>query len=238
MYRRIRLHRNRAHRWVRLLQSSHHAGKRATRSQARNKVSYSSFGLLPDFATGAFVMRAPVGVVIILIRVEIFCSIARGHLASDRLRAVRALQRICFNNFRAVNSQNALALFARVRRQTERHRISARGPQHGISDSGISTRRVQNDFAWIKSAAALSLENHRQSGAVFNGSSRIHMLSFDEDLDASRKLTGHTTQAKQGRTADLRFQIVKVTATLSLKGALYFRFGNHVDPKTEPAANS
>jgi len=53
------------------------------------------------------------------------------------------------------------------------------------------------------------------------------MLSLDEDLDAGRKLTGNPTQAKQGRIANLRFQIVKVRGTLNLKGSPYFRFGNH-----------
>ena len=66
-------------------------------------MSHAAFGLFPDFRSSAFVMRAPVSVIIILIRVEVFSGVAPGHLARQRLGAIRTLQRIRLNDLCAMN---------------------------------------------------------------------------------------------------------------------------------------
>src|SRR6266508_6320291 len=56
VYRRIRLHRNRADCGLEFLQPADHAGERTARPETRHEMRYASSGLLPDFAGRAFIM--------------------------------------------------------------------------------------------------------------------------------------------------------------------------------------
>ena len=70
----------------------------------------AAFGLLPDFIGGAVIVRAPVGIIGILVGVEVFVWIFRRKFAHFANRAIRPLARIGVNNFRTIRVQNTLAL--------------------------------------------------------------------------------------------------------------------------------
>src|SRR5258705_9704833 len=86
--RRIGLQRNATDEWVQLFQSPGGADKSSRRTHDRNKVRDASFRLLPDLVGSGLVMRAPVGVVGILVRVEIKIGMLLCELVRDPRSAV------------------------------------------------------------------------------------------------------------------------------------------------------
>src|SRR5437660_1543035 len=128
----------------------------------------ASFSLLPDFLPRTFIVSEPVGVIIVLVRIEIPGRIAGGHFASYSLCAVRTLHWIRFDRLCPQNLQHTFALDAGVGRQTDSHRISAGRTDHGIGNSSIATGSIENYFARVKAAAALTIQNHGQGRTVFD----------------------------------------------------------------------
>src|SRR5689334_21838070 len=98
--------------------------------------------LLPDFRPRPLVVRPPVGLVVVLVRVEIFLRLTLNHLTRDQLRPVRPPERVRLDDLRAVDSKDSLALYARILRQAERNLVSERRPDHRISYPRIAARRI------------------------------------------------------------------------------------------------
>ena len=88
--------------------------------------------LLPDFNRRAVEMRLPVRVVVVLVRVEIFIGMLGDKPTAFVVCAVRTLQRIRLDDFRAVEPHQLLALLRRVRGKAQRNLVSHGGPQRGI----------------------------------------------------------------------------------------------------------
>src|SRR3979490_1202181 len=95
----------------------------------------ASFSLLPDFLTRTVIGSEPVGIIIILVRIEIPGWIAHGHFTGYDLRAVRTLHWIRFDRLSPQHWQHSFALDAGVGRKTDGHRVSASRADHGIGNS-------------------------------------------------------------------------------------------------------
>ena len=119
-------------------------------------------------------------------------------------------------------------LFAGVCRQAQRHFVSARGAEHRISDSRVTTGGVENYFAGIETTAALAVKNHCQRRTILDGAPRVQVFGFDEDFDSEREARDYAPQPQQWRVADLRFHISRARRTLRRDSDSNFRFGNHV----------
>src|SRR5258706_10296926 len=92
--RRIRLQRYATDSRIQLFQSPGGADESSSRPHDRNKMRDASFGLLPDFVGSGLVVRAPVGVVGILVRVEIKIGMLFRELVGDPGSAVGAFSGI------------------------------------------------------------------------------------------------------------------------------------------------
>ena len=80
--------------------------------------------LLPDLGRRSFVMRQPVGVVVVLIGIEILVGVAGEDLARDELRTVSHKHRIGFNDLNSITTKDSFARQARILRQTHLHRVT------------------------------------------------------------------------------------------------------------------
>ena len=88
----------------------------------------SAAGLLDDLRRGRVVVRAPVAVVVVLVRVEIAIGILRVQPPRLADRAVGAFERIGQDQLGAERAQNQLALGARVLRHAQRA-LCSRAPR-------------------------------------------------------------------------------------------------------------
>ena len=86
----VGLERDAADLWIQLLQTTRGTDEGSSSAEHGDEVSDATFGLLPDFVRGGIVVREPVGVVRILIRVKIKIGMAVGVLARDVHGAVGA----------------------------------------------------------------------------------------------------------------------------------------------------
>ena len=92
-------------------------------------------------------MGAPVGVVVVLIRVEI--KIRRFREQFPRLpdRAVRTLAGIRVDQLSAVGPENTLALGTDVRSNAETYPVSFCGSNHRVGDPRVPGRGIENYLA-------------------------------------------------------------------------------------------
>src|SRR5205823_3413055 len=103
--RRIRLHRDGLYRGIELSELPRDTYESPRSSQTRNEVSNAAFGLGPDFRSGAFIVCAPVGFVVVLIGIKVLAWVSFKQLARHQLRAVSGEQRIGFNDLDAKTAQ-------------------------------------------------------------------------------------------------------------------------------------
>src|SRR6185295_16743337 len=89
---RIRLKGNQLDGGIELAQTPSGADKRAARAETRDKVRQFAAGLLDQLWRGRVVMSFPVGVVVVLIRIEIPVGIGGVEAACLTNRAVSALE--------------------------------------------------------------------------------------------------------------------------------------------------
>src|SRR6266404_117542 len=148
---------------------------------------YPTVRLLPDFRPSAFIMSAPVGVVIVLVGIEILSGRGVKQLARLELRAVAALAGIGFDDPGAIAMQNMFTLCARIARQTEGDTVAQRRAEHGQGNPGVATGRVENRLSLIEKAAPLGIENHRQGWTILDRTTWIEIFGLGQDFDAGRQ---------------------------------------------------
>src|SRR5579862_7151960 len=100
------LERNQADGWIELPQPPAGPYERAARPEAGDEMRQPAAGLLDDLRRGRVVVRAPVAVVAVLIRVEILVGLGRVEPAGFADGAVGALERVCQDQLRAKRAQN------------------------------------------------------------------------------------------------------------------------------------
>src|SRR6266542_774383 len=114
MKRRIRLHRDRSYRGIKLLQASTGSYKTSGRSQASDEMCEPSLSLIPDLRSGTFVVGAPISRVVVLVRIEILIRTTCRQLTCDDLRTVGRLEWMCFDQLHAEAAKNSFSLGAGV----------------------------------------------------------------------------------------------------------------------------
>src|SRR6266542_6482236 len=129
---------------------------------------YPAFRLLPDFWPSAFIMGAPIGVVVVLIGIEILSRRGCKQLASFDLRAIASLAGIGFDDPGAITLQNMFAFAARITRQTERHAVTKCGAEHGEGNAGVAAGGVENGFSLIQETSPLGIHNHCQGRTILH----------------------------------------------------------------------
>src|SRR5262249_56237901 len=95
----IGLHRDQFHAWLKFSQPSPGPNEGPARAKARDEMGDASRGLLEYFNARRFVMRAPVGRIVVLIGVKILVGIGRHYFAHGQDPAVRASARTRHDNF-------------------------------------------------------------------------------------------------------------------------------------------
>ena len=113
-------------------------------------------------------MGAPVGVIIILVRVVIEFRILSRKVSYLPDCPVRPFQGIRIDDFRAVGLEDPLALNAHVGRHAKLHPVSAGRTNHRIGYAGITRSRVDQDLVPGHQARALSFQNDVQRRAVLD----------------------------------------------------------------------
>ena len=125
-----------------------------------DEVGDAAFGLRDDLGAGGFEVRLPVGVVVVLIRVEVAVRIGVVDFADLADRAVRTLVGGRQHEFGAVGFQDALALDRGVDRQAELHLVAARRADHGVGDAGVAAGGVDQGLVAGQLAGTLAVQNH------------------------------------------------------------------------------
>jgi hypothetical protein len=140
------------------------------------------------------------------------------------------LQRISLNDLGAVKLQDSFAFGAGIGRQAKSHAISTGRSQHGIRNPGVPAGRIENYLSGMKPAAALTIENHRERGAILDRTSGIQVLGFHKDGNSIRQVSSDSTQAQERSVANLRFDIGRPGDWRLISASIIIN-------QTKPAAN-
>ncbi len=186
--RRIRLHGDAGDGVRRLAQSPCYAGEGARRAESRDEVRNLPAGLLPDLGARSIKMGAPVGVVVVLVWVEVCARCVRDDLLDASLCAVGALHRVGQNQLGAECSERLLALLGGIGGESERHVEAASRPDHGVCNSRVAARRVDQCGVGREPARREAFLNHPQRGAILDGAARVHKLRLGEDRHRIRQV--------------------------------------------------
>src|SRR5208283_383727 len=165
---RIRLDRNATDIAIELLKPARCADERTAGAQHRDKVRHTAFGLPPDLLRGAVIMRSPVRVIRVLVRVEVFLWLRSGEFPRFPDGSVGPFRRVSEYDFCTVGTNGSLTLRGYVSRHAQGHRESLRRSQHGIGNSGIAAGGVQQSFTWAKLSSARGLGHNIRGWAVFH----------------------------------------------------------------------
>ena len=160
------------------------ARERPARPEPRDEVRDPAAGLGEDLRAGRVVVRPPVGIVVVLIRIEI--AVGLGLIQPARLadRAVGSFHRVRQHQLGAVCKERALPLDRHVRGNAELHADAERGADHRVRDAGVPRRRIEQDLPGPEGAGSLTLGDHPRRSPVLHRPSRIQPLGLREDLDA------------------------------------------------------
>src|SRR5829696_5306099 len=127
-----------------LLETGRRTNEGAARAKPGDEVRELAVRLLPDLRRRRFVVRARVGGVGVLVRIEV----AFGVLSVEPPRLtngpIRALVRVGQDEVDAVGTQDLLPLLAGVLRHTELHPVAERGPDPSVRYPRVSARRVED----------------------------------------------------------------------------------------------
>jgi hypothetical protein len=143
----------------------------------------AALSLLPDLIRSCQEVGPPVGIIGILVGVKIFIGISCVERPCVPDCAVRPIRRIRINDVRAVGLQNPFALDRNILRHAQRHRKTLGRAQHGIRNTGVATRGIQQNLACRESPIAPCLANNIGGSPVFHRSARIEPLGLPKDLD-------------------------------------------------------
>ena len=177
------------------------ADKRAARPEARDKMRQPTARLLDDLRPGRVVVRAPVRVVVVLVRIEIPLRLCRMQPTGFADRAVRSFERIGQHQLGAEGTQYELAFTAGVVRHAQRDVIAAGRTDCRVGDAGVAGRGVENRPFARQRAGRFAFEDHSRRGAVLHRPARILPLRFRIQLDPWR-VALEPAQAYERRTAN------------------------------------
>ena len=158
-------------------------------------------GLLPDLRRRGLVVRARVGRVGVLVRVEVPLRVLRVEPPRLPDGPVRALARVGQHEIHAVGAQDLLPLLAGVLRHAKLYLVAERGPDPGVRYPRVPARRIQDGLLGRKGARLLAVPDHPQRGPVLDRSTRIVPLRLAEDADAGN-LRRDARQLQKRRVAD------------------------------------
>jgi hypothetical protein len=141
-------------------------------------------GLLDDLDGGRLVVGAPVGGVAVLIGVEVAVRLALVEAACLANGPVASLHRIGQDQIRAIRIQQVLAFGGGIRGYAQGHAVPAGGTEHGVRNAGVAGGGIEEHPARLERPSALAVEDHRERGAILDGSARIARLELGVELDA------------------------------------------------------
>ena len=202
----IGLKRNQPDRRVEFPQAAARPDKGPARSQPGHEVRELAVNLPDNLRPGRLVVGLPVGVVIILVRIEIQFRIVPVKFTGFLNRPVGRAVRIGQDQLGPISLQNLLSLAAGVGRQAQSDFVAAMGADHGVGDPRVAARGVQDDLPRTQRAAALAFEDHIKRGAVLDRASRVEPLRLGVDFNR-RHGARHPRQLQQRRVAYTRQQV-------------------------------
>ena len=185
--------------WMRgfkLLQPPRRADERAAGAEPRHVVRHAAFRLLENLGSGGQIMGAPVGGVIVLVRVEIKLGIFLGQAAHPANGAVGAFHGVGVDNLRAVGFQNALALHAHVGGHAKLHAVVLGGADHRVGNAGVAGGRVDQDFVPRHQPGGFRLADNVHRRAVLHRAAGILPFRLGVNLDI-RRCGANSRQAYQ-----------------------------------------
>ena len=150
---------------------------------------------------GRVVMRAPVRVVAVLIRIKVALRIRRDHPAHFADRAVGALERTGQHELGAERAKNQLPLRARVLGQAQLHFVAARRADHRVRDAGVARGRIDDRQAGPQAARRL---RRRRSSARRRDLSPIRRDSATRPSRRARRRASRARNGAAGRAASAR----------------------------------
>ena len=186
--RRVGLHGDQPDAGSRLAQPTARSHEGPARAQSRDEVGDRPVGLLEELGPGRLVVRAPVGRITVLIRVEVGVRVLGVELLRHADRSVGSLQGAGPHHVGPVDAEQALSLLGDARRDAELDGISERRAEHGVRDPGIAGRRVEQGAAGPERPRAEAVEDHRGGRAVLHGSAGVLRFELGVDLDARMRL--------------------------------------------------
>src|SRR5918999_2561044 len=189
------------YRRVVFLETGRRTDEGAARAEPCDEVCDLTVRLLPDLGRRRFVVRARVGGVGVLVRIEV----APGILGVKPPRLtdgpVRALVGVGQNKVHAVGAQDLFSLLAGVPRHAELHPVAERGPDPGVRYPRVSARRVQDGLLGRQRARLLTVPDHPQGRPVLDRSAGRVPLSLAQDVNA-RDLGRDAGQLQEWSAAD------------------------------------
>src|SRR5918995_2047303 len=184
-----------------LLQTGRRADKSPARAKPGDEVRDLAVRLLPDLRRRRFVVRARVGGVGVLVRIEVVFGVLGVEPPRLADGPVRAVIRVSKDEVDAVGAQDLLSLIAGVLRHAELHPVAERGADPSVRYARVSARRVEDSLLRRQRARLLTVPDHPQGRPVLDRSAGRVPLSLAEDLDA-RDIGGDARQLQEWRAAD------------------------------------
>src|SRR5918997_2901726 len=184
-----------------LFETGRRTDEGTARAEPCDEVCHLAVRLLPDLGRRRFVVRARVGGVGVLVRIEVALGVLGVELPRLTDGPVRALVRVGQNKVHAVGAQDLLPLFTGILRHAELHLVAERGADPGVRYPRVSARRIEDSLLWRQRARLLTVPDHPQGWPVLDRSAGRIPLSLAEDVDA-RDLGRDARQLQERRAAD------------------------------------
>src|SRR5215210_4327482 len=184
-----------------LLETRRRADESAARAKSRDEVRHLAIRLLPDLRRRRLIVRARVGRIGVLVRIEValrVLGVEPPRLADGPVRAVAGVGQ---HEVDAVSLEDLLSRLAGVLRHAELYPIAERGPDPGVRYPSVPARRIQDSLLGRQSARLLPIPDHPQRGSVLYRSTGVVPLRFAEDVYAGN-LGRDARQLQKWRAAD------------------------------------
>src|SRR5215211_1762382 len=143
-----------------LLETRRRTDEGAARAKPCNEVCDLAFRLLPDLRRRRLVVRARIGRIGVLVRIEVTFGILGVEPPCLTDGPVRALVRVGQHEVDAVGAQDLLSLLAGILRHTKFHLVAERGADPGVRDPRVSARRVEDSLLRRQRARLLTVPDH------------------------------------------------------------------------------
>src|SRR5262249_42197801 len=157
--------------------------------------------LFPNLVCGGAVMRLPVRRIAVLVWIEVSSRLSLDDFVHSANRTIGPFIPRSNDEFRPIRPEDALALMRGTGRQAQLHRISERRADHGVSNAGVSARRVDNDLSRVQLTALESGLNHAQRRPILHRAAGVKPFGLGIELGV-RKLGANPSQVQQWRIAN------------------------------------